>query len=296
MELGMIGLGRMGGNMVTRLETRRSRREGIRPRRRGDGLDARGAPRPARCAACVLADGAGRRAHRVDVPRAAGPRRGRATPSSTAATRTSATRNAARRGPRAAACSSSTRASRAGSGGEGRLLPDGRRRRRRGRAARAGFTALAPEDGYGMSAPRRRALHEDGAQRDRVRTDAGLRRGLRGAREVGVRPRPGEIAGIWRYGSVVRSWLLELLHAASSRRAPSSSRSGLRRRLGRGPLDDRGGDRRGRPGAGHHRGALRALRLAPGRVVRGEGERRAAQPVRRPRRQGGRAGRRRSDR
>ena len=25
---------------------------------------------------------------------------------------------------------------------------------------------------------------------------------------------PGEIAGIWRYGSVVRSWLLELLHAA----------------------------------------------------------------------------------
>jgi 6-phosphogluconate dehydrogenase len=24
----------------------------------------------------------------------------------------------------------------------------------------------------------------------------------------------GEIAGIWRYGSVVRSWLLELLHAA----------------------------------------------------------------------------------
>ena len=31
------------------------------------------------------------------------------------------------------------------------------------------------------------------------------------------------------------------------------------------------------------RGALRALRLAPGRVVRGEGQRRAAQPVRRPR-------------
>ena len=37
---------------------------------------------------------------------------------------------------------------------------------------------------------RRRPLREDGPQRHRVRPDAGLRRGLRGAGAVGVRPRP----------------------------------------------------------------------------------------------------------
>ena len=98
-----------------------------------------------------------------------------------------------------------------------------------------------------------------------------------------------EIAGIWRYGSVVRSWLLELLaRRVRGRGQPPREDQGLRRRLRRGPLDDRRGDRRGRAGAGDHRGALRPLRLAAGRVVRGEGERGAPQPVRRPRGQGGR--------
>ena len=89
------------------------------------------------------------------------------------------------------------------------------------------FTALAPEDGYAhVGAVRRRALHEDGPQRDRVRPDAGLRRGLRGAASA-----PSSTStctrspGIWRYGSVVRSWLLELLHAAFEPRAASSSGS-----------------------------------------------------------------------
>ena len=68
MELGMIGLGRMGGNMATRLreaghdvktydpgvESTASTLAELR-----DQLDR---------AACVLADGAGRRDHRVDVP------------------------------------------------------------------------------------------------------------------------------------------------------------------------------------------------------------------------------------
>ena len=96
-----------------------------------------------------------------------------------------------------------------------------------------------------------------------------------------------EIAGIWRYGSVVRSWLLELLHDAFEKEGAQLEKI-------RGYVEDSGegrwtiarGDRRGRARAGDHRGAVRALRVAAGRVVRRQGERGAAQPVRRPRRQG----------
>ncbi len=43
------------------------------------------------------------------------------------------------------------------------------------------FVALAPEDGYAhVGRVGRGPLHEDGAQRDRVRPHAGLRRGVRG--------------------------------------------------------------------------------------------------------------------
>src|SRR5439155_19580072 len=63
---------------------------------------------------------------------------------------------------------------------------------------------------------------------------------------------------------------------------------GLRRGFRRGPLDGLRGDQRKRPCAGDQRGALRAVRVAPGRVVRGEGGSRAAQPVRRPRGEAGR--------
>ena len=62
---------------------------------------------------------------------------------------------------------------------------------RRSSASSPFFHALAPEDGYAhVGAVRRGAFHEDGAQRHRVRADAGLRRGLRGDAEVGVRSRP----------------------------------------------------------------------------------------------------------
>ena len=58
----------------------------------------------------------------------------------------------------------------------------------------------------------RGALCEDGAQRHRVRHDAGLCRGLHdhgeeGAAAIWIWRRLREI---WRYGSVVRSWLLDL--------------------------------------------------------------------------------------
>ncbi len=77
-----------------------------------------------------------------------------------------------------------------------------------------------------------------------------------------------EIAGIWRYGSVVRSWLLDLLHAAFEAQ-DGTHLDGILAAMSTTPgersLDDRRGDRGGRAGAGDHRGALRPLRLAPGR-------------------------------
>ena len=86
-----------------------------------------------------------------------------------------------------------------------------------------------------------------------------------------------QISGIWRYGSVVRSWLLELLHDAFDRaRRRARRHRRLRRGLRRGALDGRCGDQRERARTGDDDGALHALRLAPGRVVRGEGQRRPA--------------------
>src|SRR5262249_57169031 len=78
-----------------------------------------------------------------------------------------------------------------------------------------------------------------------------------------------DVTELWRRGSVVGSWLLDLTAGALlqdpglerfARRAPDSGRR--RRRLGRGPLDHPRRDRRGRAGAGAHRGPLRPLLLA----------------------------------
>ena len=69
MQLGMIGLGRMGGNMTDAGSAAGARREDLRPGRRVDRGDARGAARPAGGAAGVLDDGPGRRDHRVDRSR-----------------------------------------------------------------------------------------------------------------------------------------------------------------------------------------------------------------------------------
>ena len=147
------------------------------------------------------------------------------------------------------------------------------------------FTSLAPTDGYAHVGP-------SGAGHFVKMVHNGIEYGLMQAYAEGFEVMKGsefdldlhEIAGIWRYGSVVRSWLLELLHAAFEQDGNDlAAIRGLRRGLRRGPLDDRRGDRRGRARAGDHRRALRALRVAAGRVVRGEGERGAAQPVRRPR-------------
>ena len=63
-----------------------------------------------------------------------------------------------------------------------------------------------------------------------------------------------EVAEVWRRGSVVGSWLLDLTAAAMQRIPRPRRLQRPRLRLRRGPLDLDRGDRRGRPGAGpHHR-------------------------------------------
>ena len=206
-------------------------------------------------------------------------------------------RLAAPRTPRrpSAASTSSTRASRAASGGSkvGYCLMVGGDDEAVARLEPV-FTALAPEDGYAHVGP-------SGAGHFVKMVHNGIEYGMMQAYAEGFEILKQsefdldlrEIAGIWRYGSVVRSWLLELLRAAFETEDGDLDRSGLRRGLRRGPLDGRRGDRRGRAGARDHGRAVRALRLAPGRVVRGQGERRAAQRVRRPRRPRDRGARRR---
>jgi 6-phosphogluconate dehydrogenase len=77
------------------------------------------------------------------------------------------------------------------------------------------FTALAPEDGYAH-------VGGPGAGHFVKMVHNGIEYGLMQAYAEGFDVLRGsefdldldQIAGIWRYGSVVRSWLLELLHAA----------------------------------------------------------------------------------
>jgi 6-phosphogluconate dehydrogenase len=77
------------------------------------------------------------------------------------------------------------------------------------------FVALAPEDGYAH-------VGTSGAGHFTKMVHNGIEYGLMQAYAEGFEVMEKsefqldlhEIAGIWRYGSVVRSWLLELLHAA----------------------------------------------------------------------------------
>jgi 6-phosphogluconate dehydrogenase len=77
------------------------------------------------------------------------------------------------------------------------------------------FTALAPDDGYAHVGP-------SGAGHFTKMVHNGIEYGLMQAYAEGFEVMEKsefeldlhEIAGIWRYGSVVRSWLLELLYDA----------------------------------------------------------------------------------
>ncbi len=96
-----------------------------------------------------------------------------------------------------------------------------------------------------------------------------------------------EVAEVWRRGSVVGSWLLDLTAAGAVRVTHARGVRGTRLGLRRGPLDIDRSNRRGRPRAGAHQRALLALRVAGGRPVRGQAPLGHAQGVRRPRREEG---------
>ena len=71
-----------------------------------------------------------------------------------------------------------------------------------------------------------------------------------------------DIAELWRRGSVIASWLLDLTANGAARRSRSREVRRPRIRLGRGPLDHPCRRRRGRAGAGAHLRALLAVQLA----------------------------------
>ena len=155
------------------------------------------------------------------------------------------------------------------------------------------FESLAPENGYAHVGP-------SGAGHFMKMVHNGIEYGLMQAYAEGFELMYhsefeldlGEIAGIWRYGSVVRSWLLELLHEAlraARRRISRTSRryvedSGEGRWTINEAIDENV------PAAGDHRRALRPVRLAPRDRLLRQGAGGAPQPVRRARGQGGRGG------
>ena len=95
------------------------------------------------------------------------------------------------------------------------------------------------------------------------------------------------VTEVWRRGSVIASWLLDLT-AAAFVESPDLAR--VRRPgvgFGRGPVDGRGRDRARCPHARAHDRAAIAVRVAGRGDVRRQGAVGAAQAVRRPRRETG---------
>ena len=151
------------------------------------------------------------------------------------------------------------------------------------------FTALAPEDGYAHVGPSGAGpLREDGAQRHRVRAAAGVRRGLRDPACVEELSKLDLAQIAERVAARQRRALVaQRARGARVREGRAISRAqGLGRRLGRRALDGAGSDRPRRARAGDHALAADAASLAAGRFVRRQGDRRAAQRVRRPRGEG----------
>ena len=279
MQLGMVGLGRMGGNIVRRLHAGRARlrRAMTAIRRRGGALAGEGArPRPTLAELVAALDAP--RAVWVMLPagrgdrgdgRGARPRCSRpATRSSTAATRfwkDDVRRAGALR--RTGIALPRRRHERRRLGARARLLPDDRRRRggrasgstrssRRWRPAAATSRATPGRDGRDAArraglppcrAERRRPLRQDDPQRHRVRHDAGLSpRASTSCATPARRSSPAEhrfdldladIAEVWRRGSVVTSWLLDLTAAALAEDATLAGYTGHVAGFGRGPLD-----------------------------------------------------------
>ena len=91
-----------------------------------------------------------------------------------------------------------------------------------------------------------------------------------------------DIAEVWRRGSVIPSWLLDLTASALAEEPHARQLFRLCRGFRRGTLDRQCRDRRGRAGRGADRGAVRALPLAQGPHLRRENPVRDARRLRRP--------------
>ena len=88
----------------------------------------------------------------------------------------------------------------------------------------------------------------------------------------------------WRHGTVIRSWLLDLLARALDEDPGLEALKGWAEDSGEGRWTVRGSRPPGGAGPGHLRRPLRPLRLPPGRVAGHEGDRRPPPAVRRARR------------
>ena len=294
MQLGLVGLGKMGGNMRERLRARRPRRSSATTAtptsptspRLAELVEALAAPRvvwvmvpageptrdtvaelgrPARRAGDLVVDGGNSR-FTDDLEHADAAGRAAASASSTAASPAASGAwtngyalmvGGADDDVAQRACRSSTPSSREGESG---LRP-----RRRGRC---------------------RPLRQDGPQRHRVRPDAGLRRGLRAARgeraSIDRRPRrsssPGARAPSCAPGCST-CWCAALRGRPRAR--PSSTATPRTPARAGGP--SRRPSRLRVPLPVISAVAVRPVRLAAGRLAGDEGGRGAAQPVRRPR-------------
>ena len=91
-----------------------------------------------------------------------------------------------------------------------------------------------------------------------------------------------DIAEVWRRGSVIASWLLDLTAAALAEDPDARDVRGPRLRFRRRALDHQGGDRRRRARSSAHDRAVRALQLARRGRLPGQAPLRDALSVRRP--------------
>ncbi len=285
MQLGFVGLGKMGLNMVTRLVARRSRDRRVRPQRRTPS--ARAAAAGARGVAVARRARRGARRRRAPSGSWCRPASRPNRPSPRSATRLSRGdviidggntnfHDDVRRAEALARQRHSLRRrrhERRHLGPRGRLLPDGRRRRRRVRAARADLPdARAAGRLPARRRPRRRPLREDDSQRHRVRPDAGVRRRLRAdARErLPARPRrrsPRSGCTAASSGRGCSSWR----RARSPRIRELAGIEGYVEDSGEGRWTLQEGDRARRAAAGADRGALHPLPLARRQSVRASG-------------------------
>ena len=97
------------------------------------------------------------------------------------------------------------------------------------------------------------------------------------------KPDPQKVAHLWNQGSVVRSWLLELAAEALAERFHARRRGRLCGRFRRRPMDRHAGRGIGRGRAGDHAFSLSTFYVAPKRRVQQQSAGRVARAIRRTR-------------